>query len=176
MLALAVQQAKQEVTKFLHSFPHPKRPPFSRKRHKSIIYRKENAFISCLASKTGSDDISDFPIIFGSPINPLSEKTAQINYLRDVKYQHSLHGDQNRSDDICDFTTVFSIPRNPQRKRHRSSNKWQDNADPSCFWPIPTFGGSALFPFRPGNGHTDTINTNFIWCVITHDMKGVKPL
>ena len=40
------------------------------------------------------------------------------------------------------------------------------------FWPILTCGGSALLPFCPGNGHTDTIDTNFVWCVTTHDMQG----
>ena len=48
------------------------------KRHESI--KKEGGKYmychSCLASDTGSDEISDFTIMFGISINPLPVKTA----------------------------------------------------------------------------------------------------
>ena len=65
------------------------------------------------------------------------------------------------SDDIFNFIL---------RKRHRWSNKWQENANTSRFWPMLTFGGSPLFPLCPGNGQTEKIYTDFVWCVKTHDM------
>ena len=58
------------------------------------------------------------------------------------------------------------------RKRHESINYWQENADTTCFWPVLTFGGSALFPFCHESGHTFTETQIFVWCIITHDMKG----
>ena len=192
------------------------------KRHKSINYRQENAGISCWASKTGSDDILGFTIVFVIPTHPHPEKTATINQLRTGKCWHFLFGEQNRKwwhfrlhhsaphpekppfwengtnksitgrkmlavpvwrakQEVKPFWTSplrsASLETPILRKWHRPSNKWQENADTSCFWPILTCGGSALLLFSPGNGHTDTIDTNFVWCVITHDMKrGVTPM
>ena len=56
----------------------------------SINYRQENASTSCSPSKTGSDDIFDFTIVFRIPRNPHPVKTAWINQLRVGKCCHFL--------------------------------------------------------------------------------------
>ena len=151
------------------SFRHT---PILRKQHKSINYGQENAGTSCLASKTGSDDIFDFTIVIGIPNYPLPEKTARIDQLQAGKCWHFLFGEQNRKWSHFELHHCVQHPYKPL--------SWENGIDPaingrktSCFWHTLTYGGSALFPFCPGNGHTDTIEPNFVWCVyITHDMKG----
>ena len=66
------------------------------KQYKSINYRQQNAGTFCLSSKTGSDNIFDFTIVFCIPRIRLPEKTAGINQLPAGKCWHLLFGKQNR--------------------------------------------------------------------------------
>ena len=53
--------------------------PFLWERCESINYKQENDGTSCLASKSGGNDILGFTIVFRIPRHPLPEKTAGIN-------------------------------------------------------------------------------------------------
>ena len=68
-----------------------------------------------------------------------------INYCQENACTSCL-ASKTGNEAILNFIIALSIPKN-QWKKHRSSIKWQENADTSCFWPVLTYGGSALFPF-----------------------------
>ena len=83
------------------------------KRHQSINDTQENAATSCLSSKTGSDNILGFAIVFHIPRNPLPVKTVQLNQLQAGK--------------CFEGTDYFSICRHYKRF-------WlSENCRPSCF-------------------------------------------
>ena len=74
----SASRAKQEVKTFTTSpfCSVSQETSIQRKRHESINYKQENADTSCLASKTGSDHIFDFTVVFRTPRHPYPEKTA----------------------------------------------------------------------------------------------------
>ena len=90
------------------------------KRHKSINYRQENASISCLVSKAGSDSIFDFTVVFRIPRNPhatiLKKRHESINYRQENTGTSCLPSKAG-GDDIFDFTIVFCIPGNPHPEK-----------------------------------------------------------
>ena len=123
--------------------------PFLRKRHKSINYGQENAGTSCVASKTGSDDILDFNIVFPIPGNPLHEKTTRINQLRTGKYWHVLFGKQNRK---WRHFQLHHCVRNPEIPLSQENGidqaiNGRKMLTLPVFGPFLTLGGSALSPF-----------------------------
>ena len=92
------------------SFRHT---PILRKQHESINYGQENAGTSCSASITGSDDVSDFTIMFCIPRNPFLRKWHKsCNYGKENSGTSCL-ASKTRSEAILNFTIAFSIPINP---------------------------------------------------------------
>ena len=140
---------KQEAATFLASpWCSASRGALSvRKQCESINYRRENEGTSCLASKTGSDNIYGFIIVSRIPRYPsLRKRQETINYRQENAVTSCLLS-KTGSEVILNFTNVFSIPRNPhpEKKRHGSINIWQENADTFSI-PVKFVGFPLYFP------------------------------
>ena len=90
------QKRKQRHFWLHHGVLHPEKPSPWESSVNQAITSKKNVGTSCLASKSWSDDISGFIIVFRIPRYPLPEKTAGINQLQTGKRRHFLFDEQNR--------------------------------------------------------------------------------